>query len=61
MTMRRYDKKMNHKVFDDEKYIREHTHLVRPPRLQPREKEGMMQPEKKPKGYNAKKGGIPRM
>lgn len=58
--MRKYDKKMKQGIFDDEKYIREHTHLVRPPRLQPEQKEGMMQPVKKPKGTNGK-GSIPSM
>lgn len=61
MIMRRYDKKMNHKVFDDEKYIRERTHLVRVPRLKNEVQKAGTRAIPKPKGYNAKKGGIPRM
>lgn len=47
--MSKNNKHRDQGVFDDEKYIREHTRIVRAPRLQPKQKEGMMQPVRKPK------------
>jgi hypothetical protein len=47
-------------IFNDEKRIRKETKLVRPPRLQPKVKEGMMQPIRKKKQRELK-GKIPRM
>lgn len=54
--MRKHNKRHNQRMLDEEKRIREETHLVRPPRLQPKVKEAMMQPVRK-----EKKGRIPRM
>lgn len=61
--MKKYDKKMNQKLFNDEKYMREHAHTVHAPRLETEGSKARAKVVPKQKGMNTKgnKGNIPLM